>query len=253
MSNQASSSCRVLAGAAVIAVITALAACGQHGSAAAPNGAAMDAAAGANGAGGSCFSTVGKPSENDAKLYAAAEAGDVQLAAQAIAAGANVKAADLLERTPLFAAAFCNRGQVASLLIDKGADPNAKDFDGMSPLHVAAVVNGTDVANALLAKGADIDSRNAVGRTPIILAAATDQAAMVKLLVAHGANVNLRDKDGHTAASLASADGHATIAEELKNLQAKGRTPSKAGRGRPPIPHAPPDGSPASPAKPQMP
>ncbi|HTZ00525.1 MAG TPA: ankyrin repeat domain-containing protein, partial [Rhodocyclaceae bacterium] len=104
------------------AALLLLAACGRSGSApgqAGQSGTAETAR---------CFVAVGSLDDQDAKLFAAAQAGDVPAVEQALATGANINAADRLKRTPLLAAAFCNQAGVANLLIDKGGDVNAGDF-----------------------------------------------------------------------------------------------------------------------------
>jgi ankyrin repeat protein len=210
-------------GIAVVAVIALLTACGEHGSAGALFGSTT-----ADGAKESstarCFNVVGRPSQDDADLFAAAGTGDLRRVEQSLDAGANMNATDTLKRTPLFAAAFCNQPEVASLLLDKGSDVDAKDFLGMSPLHAAVVAGWDKVAKVLISRGANVNTLTSAGLTPLHLAAATNQLAMVELLLDRGANAHLRDKEGITAASLASNNGHTKVAAAIRKWQEKQHT-----------------------------
>ncbi|KAF0165331.1 MAG: Ankyrin [Rhodocyclaceae bacterium] len=164
-------------------------------------------------------------SENDSQLFAAAVAGDVRAAAQAIEQGANVNAAGALKRTPLFAAAFCDRPEMVKLLLEKGGKHDATDANGMPPLHAAVLVGGTETAKALLANGANISGKDAAGRTALHVAAATNQMPMVELLLAAKANTTARDKHGMTAAALATDNGHSTPASAIKKWQEQHKAP----------------------------
>lgn len=145
--------------------------------------------------------------DSDRKLFFAASTGNIELATQAIAEGANVNVTDRLSRTPLIVAAFGNQPAMVKLLIDRGGDVNAKDFDGLSPLHAATIVGSHASALALLQHGADINSRNVEGSTALYLAVATKRSNMVTLLVQHGADQHLGNNDGSTPASLAARLG----------------------------------------------
>ncbi len=209
-----------------VVAIGILAGCGERGSADPASASKADQGAKAN-TSAQCFYPAGGLSENDAALFSASEAGDLDRVGQAIDEGGNVNAADALKRTPLFAAAFCNRPDATNLLIDKGSDVSARDFLGMSPLHAAVVVGGDDSAKALISKGANINQQDATGHTPLHIAAATGQMSMVELLLNRGANVQLRDKDGVTASSMASTNGHKTVAATIKKWREKQKTPSQ--------------------------
>jgi len=195
-----------LAGSLLAAVVFLAAACGDKGATTSGGEAAVVA----------YMRPVGAMSEADAKLFEAAGTGDLDAFEQAVEAGANVGAADMLKRTPLFGAAFFNRSATANLLIARGADVNAADFSGFSPLHAGVVAGGTDVVAVLIAKGANINARVASGRTALHQAAATNQPAMVALLLEHGANPHAKDREGLTPAGLAARNGHSTVSAQIK-------------------------------------
>jgi ankyrin repeat protein len=164
-------------------------------------------------------------SQTDDQLFAAAVAGDVRAAAQAIEQGANVNAGGALKRTPLFAAALCDRPDVVKLLLEKGGKPDRADANGMLPLHAAVVVGGVATAAVLLANGANVNGKDAAGRTALHVAAATNQMPLVELLLAGKANTTGRDKHGMTAAALAADNGHSTTASAIRQWQSLHKAP----------------------------
>lgn len=212
-----------LPGILIVAAMCLLAACGEHGAAQKPLGAAAQNSAQANST-MPCAYVVGQPGKHNADLFVAAGNGDVHRVEQALVAGERFNATDSLKRTPLFAAAFCNRTAAANLLIDKGGDVNARDFIGLSPLHAAVIVGGSETAKALILRGANINMQNATGRTPLHLAAATNQGAMVDMLMERGADAQIPDKNGVAATALALNNGHPAVAAAIEKWQEKNKT-----------------------------
>jgi hypothetical protein len=155
--------------------------------------------------------------EKDARLIAAAGAGNLAELVRAIDEGANIDAADKLKRTAIFAAAFTNRPAVIKELAGRSARIDYKDTAGMSPLHAAVATGSGDALLALIKLRADVNVRDVSGRTPLHIAAATDQASLVDLLLTHGANPKLVDRNGMTAAALARDHGHATLGERIRS------------------------------------
>ena len=86
------------------------------------------------------------PAEATMQLFAASESGNVQLAREALAAGAEVHAGDNNQWTPLHWAGQYSHTEVARLLIENGARVNARGRDQRMPLHWAAISGHTDVA-----------------------------------------------------------------------------------------------------------
>ena len=75
--------------------------------------------------------------------------GNVTAATAALADGASVNAADVLQITPLHLAAGIGRTDLAQLLIENGADVNAKNARGHTPLDLAANNGHTDIVKLL--------------------------------------------------------------------------------------------------------
>ncbi len=178
---------------------------------------AADAAAGA----APDVTVAGVQGAADANLFRAVERGDAGAATAQIESGANVDAANNLERTPLFAAAFYRQTAAAKALLAKGAGLGVRDADGFTPLHAAVLGGGADLAGVLIAAGADVNARSATGMTPLHLAAATGQPELVRLLIAAGADKSIRDKQGDTAAKLAENNRHAITLALLQNGKAR--------------------------------
>ncbi|MBI5920466.1 MAG: ankyrin repeat domain-containing protein [Betaproteobacteria bacterium] len=188
------------------------------------NGRSADASSGApnvaqTGSEKPCFRPVGKLDEKDNAIFTAVASGDILRLQEAIDAGGNVNAADLLKRTPLFAAAFCGQRRLADLLVEKGCLVDAKDFNGSSPLHSAVIMGSREVMETLLVKGANINIQDSVGYTPLHLAAATDQVDMVRTLIEHGANPQITAKNGLTPAALGARNSHPRAVAAIKRSQ----------------------------------
>jgi ankyrin repeat protein len=112
--------------------------------------------------------------------------------------GADVKARNKSEATPLIYAAV--NLEKTRMLIDKGSDVNAKSSQGITPLFVATSEFGNTAAvRLLIEKGADIKAMDATGRTILENAAEKGDAEMVRLLLAKGADPRHVSKAGFTA------------------------------------------------------
>jgi cytohesin len=133
------------------------------------------------------------PSAPDISIHVAAMSGNIEAVKQHIAAGTDVNAKDVFERTPLHIAALYGDKEIAELLIDKGADVNAKeDKYGRIPLHEAAgVLHGREghkeVVELLIANGADVNAKNMGGETALDEAECCgDKKETIDLLRKHG-------------------------------------------------------------------
>ena len=123
----------------------------------------------------------------DGALTQATIDGNIQAAKQAIAAGADVNAKDVVGRTPLSHAAEAGHKEIAELLIANGADVNAKDKPGWTPLFYAAFSGRTEVAELLIAEGVDVNAKDNLGT--LRYAASGGHKEIVELLIANGADV----------------------------------------------------------------
>ncbi len=116
----------------------------------------------------------------DTALHVAACAYDSRIAAQLVAAGADVRARNRRGGEPLHAAVTGVPGSsnwnpqrqadVIRSLIEMGADPNAPAVGGVTPLHRAVRNRCSAAVQALLDGGADVRRTNDSGSTALTLA-----------------------------------------------------------------------------------
>ena len=171
----------------------------------------------------------------DAKLLRACRTGDLEMAREAISAGADVNVrTGKLGGTPLFIAVDGNERKIVKLLIAAGADVNARASNGLPILILACthderggalelIRSGADpnvrwrehsgerplhlahrpaMVRALIEAGADINARDARGWTPIMHLVVTSDWEAARILIAAGADTTAREKRGRTAAEL---------------------------------------------------
>ena len=101
-------------------------------------------------------------------------------------ADVNLKANDILGRSPLF---YAQTKEIAKLLISKGVDVNAKEeSSGQTPLYEALENNRTEVAKVLIENGADVNVKDKwTGSSPLFYAQTKEIA---EILIKKGADVN---------------------------------------------------------------
>src|SRR5262249_58281777 len=83
--------------------------------------------------------------------------------------------------------------------IAAGADVNAAQGDGTTPLHWAVYKVDVDLARALLARGAKPDALNNYGSSPLAEAVKGANAPPVGMLLYAGSNVEGPNQEGQTA------------------------------------------------------
>jgi ankyrin repeat protein len=130
-------------------------------------------------------------------LFAAAQAGDIARARDALAAGADVNAANAHHVTPLLEASGQGHLEMAHYLISQGA---VIDYTGMeegSPLMLAAFMGQVEFLRLFLAGGADVNLAMPIGgETALHMAAIANKSAAASLLLDAGADPNLRANSG---------------------------------------------------------
>jgi hypothetical protein len=143
--------------------------------------------------------------------------------------GADVKARDMRNATPLHFASFHGRPEIAQLLFEHGANAQAEDNLGRSPLHEVSrgvyehqrypfFTMGTpgvrvyhpqktiDVALLLLERGVDVNALDENHTTPLHLASSYGLLDIAQLLLDHGATANAENVYGQTPLHLVSQD-----------------------------------------------
>jgi ankyrin repeat protein len=169
---------RFAAGIAILAIVAALAACGDD-----------DSPAGAP-----------DPGTDQALIEAAAD-GRTERVRELIDRGADVHARDSGGRTALTAAAFSNQLGAARLLVAVGADVNAKDDTEQSPYLVASSEVGDDprLLELFLDHGARVDDKDSYNGTALIRAAERGHPRIVRRLLAAGIDRDHVNRLGWTA------------------------------------------------------
>jgi ankyrin repeat protein len=134
-------------------------------------------------------------------LHDAAMAGEAELAAVLVRAGADPDAKEAEGHTPLYRA---STGEVVRVLLAAGAsvDVTSGPTRGTA-LHQASRRGYFSVAQALLDHGATVDACDAKGQTPLRRAVNCRQIEIVRLLVRRGADPHAVDSRGVTPLEVA--------------------------------------------------
>ena len=143
------------------------------------------------------------------------------------------------QRTALMQACAAGNAEVVALLLDAGADRNAHDLQGMTPLLEAAANGHTAVVQRLAAAKPEVGIVDAQGRNAIVLASAAGaEPELLQLLIGLGVDPAQPDAQGRRAIDLAIEQGRwplvsvldphyvlpAKVAEDLAEGE-PGRTP----------------------------
>ena len=135
-----------------------------------------------------------------------------------LASGADPNARKAQEFTPLHWAALHNANPaVITALLDAGADPNARMVLKWTPLHCAALQNANPaVVQALIAAGAELEARDLVEDTPLHFAARYNaNPAVIKALLAAGAELEARDLVEDTPLHSAARNKNPAVVQAL--------------------------------------
>jgi len=143
-----------------------------------------------------------------ADFFEVVRTGTAQQVEAAIAQGADVKALNADNESPLHVAAQYNRDPaVIAILVKAGADPNARDVNGSTPLSLALerADKSSDAARALLQAGAAVNTMDNTGRTPLILALRNKYPPeAITAIVNAGADVKVTSRDAPLVSALAN-------------------------------------------------
>jgi ankyrin repeat protein len=178
-----------------------------------------------------------KMDNDETALIVAAEHGDIEIAQDLLAHGADIRAL-FFDGTALTRAAENGDAAMMRLLLAHGADANAINNPGYSVLLMAVRGDNSDslessmdaiaqerpyrleLVQALLERGARVDAASSNGVTPLMMAAALGNTEIVRTLLAHGANPNVADNAGNTPLMLAQERNHADIVALLRQAGA---------------------------------
>ena len=105
---------------------------------------------------------------------------------------------------------------ICRLLIDKGAQVKAKNRINKTPLHYAAGRGYFEIVCLICDHGADVEARNEIGWTPLHYAAMGGYTAIVKELIeVRNADINARDVSYWTPRWWARNNFNANVAAYL--------------------------------------
>lgn len=152
-------------------------------------------------------------------LFDAARAGQTELVADLLKAGAAIDAANAAGHSALILAAYSGRLATVDALLRAGADPNRGDARGNTAL-MGAIFKGeeTVVLRLLDDPRTAVDARNGAGQTAAMFAALFGKRSVIEKLAARGADLGLADAAGQTAQKLALQQGDATLAARIAEL-----------------------------------
>jgi ankyrin repeat protein len=120
--------------------------------------------------------------------------------------------------TPLHLAAFFGCTDLAADLLAAGADVRARSTNAMrnTPLHAAVAGGSVDVARTLLEHEAEVNAPQHGGWTALHGAAQSGNAELVQLLIAAGATVSAKADNNQTPLDLALTKGHQAVVDILE-------------------------------------
>jgi ketosteroid isomerase-like protein len=153
----------------------------------------------------------------DARLIAAARAGDAEAAEALLSFGGCATAVDRESgEAALTVAAAGGRMAVVRALLDHGALPDLVDRTGQGALHAAAAAGATGIVAALLAAGARPDLQRPVdGATALHVAATAGAESCAAVLIDAGARTDLADHAGRRPSDLVLSSTGADLRARL--------------------------------------
>ncbi|XP_021361562.1 ankyrin repeat and SOCS box protein 16-like [Mizuhopecten yessoensis] len=135
-------------------------------------------------------------------FHLAVLAGNLQVADELLAAGADIMTTDI-RRDPLLTTVITDstdsrKEEKVVWLLKKGADPKMCASSGKEPIHVAAAHSGPIIVH-LVKAGCDVNTQDHINRdTPLHVACARCCESAIVTLIQHGAKFNLLNNQGET-------------------------------------------------------
>lgn len=203
--------------------------------------------------------------EREAGLVFAAEMGEVEMAKQELADGADAHMESSVCMPVVAIAVRSGSAEIVRLLLEAGADPDTRvnvktesicnapllstataldnleiveillaagaridepDDSGLTALHIASFMGIERLVDLLIDRGAGLESRDEAGYTPLMMAANAGKTGCVQRLLAAGAQPNAADNDQSTPIMFAAQHGYLEI---VQLLLASGADPSMTG------------------------
>jgi ankyrin repeat protein len=154
----------------------------------------------------------GQPANADDEggLFAAVERGDVEAAADVLAADSTVvnePVGPAEPDRPLNRAAARGDKAMVDLLLHYGAEVNARGAAGSTPLHDAVRGDHFAVASRLLRAGVNANARDDAGTTPLLLAVRLPGVSVARLLLEYGARPDAAGGPGKPITPIEAAEG----------------------------------------------
>lgn len=149
-------------------------------------------------------------------LYLFVEHGNLDMARDLVARGADPNLAAVDRTTPLMAAAHRGDAALVELLLAAGALPDGADQVDKTALVYAAAGGHLQALARLLDGGAVVDRADRHQLTALMWAAGYGQTACVRLLLDRGARRELRDDRGKRAEDIARERGFEETVRALR-------------------------------------
>jgi ankyrin repeat protein len=165
----------------------------------------------------------------EALVADAAEAGEAATIRTLIEEKSSVNAPQADGMTALHWATYHDDEEMVSRLLAAGADPKAANRYQVSPLALACTNGNVTIVKLLLDAGADANVALPGGETALMTAARTGKIGPVGELLARGATVDSREHKGQTALMWAAAEGHVEVVDALLKAGAEFRKPLPSG------------------------
>lgn len=166
----------------------------------------------------------------NARMLAAARAGDQAAVARALADGASVNARSRIGETALVMALKNDQPALAVDMLNAGTDVNLAAVNGVTPLMAAAHAGQTDIVRVLLAKGADVAAVDRLQKNAMTYAAGQGCTEIVVLLLHAGVDPNAIYAHDLTALMWAAGYGKTETMQAL--LAAGAKAELKDDRGK---------------------
>jgi len=147
-------------------------------------------------------------------LHEAAANEHAEVAKKLLAAGTDVNAKNISDRTALFLSV--EYPDILKILLEAGADPEIQDIRGLTPLMMAIKCAHEDGVKTLLAAGVKLDTEDFGGNTAFAYAVVYDDPASMVRLADAGADLTLTEDMGLAPLKKATLHGLNDLIAQLR-------------------------------------